>query len=71
MDSDVINRSDEKTYSKILQIVLKKNKNQERTIMEINIITSTAEVIVTSIAGPAGVIIYFLCKFFFRKNLKT
>jgi hypothetical protein len=38
--------------------------------MEINIIMSTAEVIITSIAGPAGIIIYFLCRFFLIKKSK-
>jgi hypothetical protein len=32
---------------------------------------STAEVIITSIAGPAGVIIYFLTKFYLLKKSKA
>lgn len=32
--------------------------------MDVHIVMTTAEVIITSIAGPAGVIIYFLCKYY-------
>ncbi len=38
--------------------------------MDIHIVMSTAEVIITSIAGPAGIIIYFLCRFFLMKKQK-
>jgi hypothetical protein len=39
--------------------------------MEVHVIMTTAEVIITSIAGPAGVIIYFLCRFFLLKKSKA
>jgi len=42
--------------------------------MDVHIVMSTAEVIITSIAGPAGVIVYFLCRFFLgnrKKNFGT
>lgn len=38
--------------------------------MDVHIVMSTAEVIITSIAGPSGVIIYFLSKYFFRNRKK-
>jgi hypothetical protein len=39
--------------------------------MDVHIVMSTAEVIITSIAGPTGVIIYFLCRFFLMKKSKN
>ncbi|HWR27146.1 MAG TPA: hypothetical protein VN377_01785 [Candidatus Thermoplasmatota archaeon] len=40
----------------------KKIKIEEKTTMDVHKVMSTTEVIITSIAGPAGVIIYFLLK---------
>lgn len=37
--------------------------------MDVHIIMSTAEVIITSIAGPAGLIIYFLFRRFYEKRI--
>ena len=36
--------------------------------MEITIVMNTAEVIITSISGPAGIILYFLTRFYLSKK---